>query len=72
MTTQAAPRAATHASQLPDLLKPAEVAAYLRTTIGAVYYMVERAQLPAACIHRQGRKLLFRRDELLKHVGVQR
>ena len=51
------------ASTLPDLLTPDEVAAWLRTTVGAVYAKAERGTLPGAT--RVGRRLYFLRTELL-------
>ncbi len=45
-------------------------AALLRTTRKAIYAMVERGQLPGAV--RVGRRLLFRRDELLDSVSGSR
>ena len=62
-------RAATADSRgLPPLLTPADVAELLRTTTKAVYAMVQRVQLPGTV--RIGRRLLFRRDELLAHLGL--
>ena len=50
-------------SALPDLLTPEEVAAWLRTSIKAVYAKAERGQLPG--VVRLGRRLYFLRAELL-------
>jgi excisionase family DNA binding protein len=47
----------------PLLLTGDEVAALLRTSRTAIYVMVERGQLPG--VTRIGRRLLFRRAELL-------
>ena len=47
----------------PYLLTADEVAALLRKTRKAIYVMVERGQLPG--VVRIGRRLLFRRAELL-------
>jgi excisionase family DNA binding protein len=47
----------------PLLLTGDEVAALLRKTRKAIYIMVERGQLPG--VTRIGRRLLFRRAELL-------
>lgn len=52
------------------LLTADEVAALLRTTRKAIYAMVERAQLPGAI--RLGRRLLFRRDDLLSWLDERR
>lgn len=51
---------------LPALLTPAEVAAWLKTTISAVYAKAERGTLPGAT--RLGRRLYFIRAELLAYV----
>ena len=51
---------------LPALLTPAEVAAWLKTTISAVYAKAERGSLPGAV--RIGRRLYFLRSELLEFV----
>jgi hypothetical protein len=48
---------------LPVLLTPKEVAAWLRTTVQAVYAKAERGTLPGAT--RVGRRLYFLRGELL-------
>ena len=50
--------------ELPCLLRAAEVADLLRTTTRSIYAMTERGQLPG--IVRVGRRLLFRRDDLLQ------
>jgi excisionase family DNA binding protein len=47
----------------PYLLTGDEVASLLRKTRKAIYAMVERGQLPG--VTRIGRRLLFRRTELL-------
>jgi len=54
------------ARTLPDLLTPAEVAAWLRTTVKAVYAKAERGSLPGAA--RVGRRLYFLRADLLRLV----
>ena len=54
------------ARTLPDLLTPDEVAAWLRTTVKAVYAKAERGTLPGAT--RVGRRLYFLRTELLSLV----
>jgi excisionase family DNA binding protein len=51
---------------LPDLLTPDEVAAWLKTTVQAVYAKAERGTLPGAT--RVGRRLYFLRAELLGWV----
>jgi excisionase family DNA binding protein len=51
---------------LPDLLTPDEVAAWLRTTVKAVYAKAERGSLPGAT--RVGRRLYFLRTDLLRLV----
>ncbi len=48
---------------LPVLLTPVETADLLRTSRKAVYAMTERGQLPG--VTRIGRRVLYRRDELL-------
>lgn len=48
---------------LPVLLTPNEVAAWLKTTVQAVYAKAERGTLPGAT--RVGRRLYFLRAELL-------
>ena len=54
------------APSLPALLTPAEVAAWLKITISAVYAKAERGTLPGAT--RLGRRLYFIRAELLAYV----
>jgi excisionase family DNA binding protein len=51
---------------LPVLLTPAEVAAWLKTSVKAVYAKAERGSLPGAT--RVGRRLYFVRDDLLRFV----
>ncbi|MFN8177674.1 MAG: helix-turn-helix domain-containing protein [bacterium] len=53
---------------LPPLLTPQDVAQLLRTSKRSVYSMAERAQLAGAL--RIGRRLRFRRDELLRSLGL--
>ena len=55
---------------LPSLLTVDEVAVLLRTSSKSVYAMVERGQLPG--LIRVGRRLLFRRDDLLRWLGESR
>jgi excisionase family DNA binding protein len=58
----------THtASTVPTLLTTAEIAALLRTSIKAVYAMVERGQLPG--VVRIGRRVLVRQDALVDWLG---
>lgn len=52
----------------PDLLTVPEVADFLRTSKKAIYDMVERGQLPG--VVRLGRRVLVRRSDLLRHVGL--
>jgi len=54
------------APDLPDLLTPAEVARWLKTSVKAIYAKAERGTLPGAT--RLGRRLYFVRDELLRYV----
>ena len=56
------------ASGLPPLLLPDEVAVLLRTSRRAVYRLAEREQLPG--VVRLGRRLLFRRDDLLNWLQL--
>ena len=49
------------------LLTPDEVATLLRTSRKAIYSMAERGALPGTV--RIGRRLLFRRDELIHWLG---
>jgi excisionase family DNA binding protein len=56
----------TDGGALPELLTPAEVASWLKTTVGAVYAKAERGTLPGAT--RLGRRLYFVRAELLRWV----
>jgi excisionase family DNA binding protein len=53
---------------LPALLTPDEAATLLRTSRRGVYAMAQRAQLPG--VVRIGRRLLFRRDDLLVWLGL--
>ena len=52
------------------LLTPEEVATLLRTTRKAVYAMVARRQLPG--VVRIGRRVLFKRDDLLRWIDQSR
>ena len=52
----------------PELLTVEEVAALLRTSRHAIYAMAERAQLPGKI--KLGRRLLFRRRDLFKLLGL--
>lgn len=51
---------------LPQLATVADVAEMLRTSTKAIYAMVDRGQLPG--VVRVGRRLLFRREELVHWV----
>jgi excisionase family DNA binding protein len=53
----------TPLSQLPELLRVEEVAAYLEVSKGLVYEMARRGELPTV---RLGRLLRIRRDGLTK------
>jgi excisionase family DNA binding protein len=55
---------------LPFLLTPDEAAGLLRTTRKAIYARAERGLLPGA--FRDGRRLLVRRDELLRSLSEKR
>lgn len=55
---------------LPFLLTADDVAALLRTTRKAIYAMAERGQLPG--VTRLGRRLLIRRDDLLRWLSDSR
>lgn len=57
-------------TELPELLTPDEVAKLLRTSKGAIYVAVSRGQLPGV-VKERGR-LLFRRDEIRKYVGLEK
>lgn len=69
-TTSAAAPAPISIEALPLLLTPAEAAGLFRTTTDAIYKMVERNQLAGVVRPNGGRKMLFRRDELLRSIGV--
>ncbi|GJM43206.1 MAG: hypothetical protein DHS20C21_00480 [Gemmatimonadota bacterium] len=58
----------TRGSDLPLLLTPEDLATLLRTTKRAVYVAAARAQIPGEV--RMGRRLLFRRDEVLVWLGL--
>ena len=51
----------------PTLLRVSEVAEILRTSIKAVYCMVERGQLPG--VVRIGRRVLIDEQELVRWLG---
>ncbi|MCK4548250.1 MAG: helix-turn-helix domain-containing protein [Candidatus Eisenbacteria sp.] len=57
-------------ANLPILLKPEEVADLLRTSRDAIYTMNQRGQLPGGT--RIGRRLLFRRDNVLEWLEERR
>lgn len=52
--------------ELPALLTPLQVAAYLRRTVGAVYVLASKPRPMGAL--RQGTRLFFRRDAFLRAV----
>ena len=56
--------------QLPYLLTPDEAAKLLRTSRKSIYNMIDRGLLPG--VTRIGRRLLIRRDELLKWLDSNR
>ena len=56
--------------QMPFLLTVKEVANLLRTSRKAIYSMVERGQLPG--ITKIGKRLLFRRDDLIEWLEERR
>lgn len=60
----------TDPAQLPFLLQADEVADLLRTTRKAVYALVERGGIPG--VTRIGRRLLFRRDDVLAWLDERR
>lgn len=53
---------------LPLLLTADDLAGLLRTTRTAVYALVERGQVQG--VVRIGRRMLFRRDEVLTWLGL--
>lgn len=55
---------------MPELLTVAEVAELLRTSPKAIYVEVERGKIPASVICRRGTRLLFRRDDLRRALGL--
>lgn len=57
------------AVELPELLTVPEVAALLRTSKNAIYLQAEHGKLPG--VVRIGRRLLFRRDEIRAHLGLE-
>ncbi len=52
-----------------SLLTVPEAASLLRTTAKAIYTMIERGQLPG--VVRLGRRVLVRRVDLRRHVGLE-
>lgn len=54
------------ANALPLLLNAREVAALLRTSTKTIYNLSEQGRLPG--VFRFGRKLLFRRDVLVRWI----
>ena len=57
-------------ADLPVLLTVSEAASLLRTTVKAVYAMVERKQLPG--VVRLGRRILIRTEILLNSLSQSR
>ena len=59
-------------TQMPTtlLLTVPEVATLMRTTVKAIYAMVERQQIPG--VTRIGRRVLFRSDDLLDWLDQKR
>ena len=68
-STKAAPRQGGTA-ELPRLLTPYDLAAWLGTTRRAVYARLDRGQFGAAVV-RVGRRLYFRSDVLLASLSQQ-
>ena len=60
----------TSVDDLPFLLTADEVGELLRKSRKAVWVMAERGQLPG--VTRIGRRLLFRRDELIRWLDQKR
>ena len=60
--------AVTPPDDLSPLLTPDEAAELLRTSRRAIYALVERGQVAGSV--RIGRRLLFRRNELLAWLGL--
>lgn len=60
----------TAREHLAPLLTVDEVSAFLRTSSKSVYSMIDRAQLPG--VTRLGRRLLIRRDDLLRWLNESR
>ena len=60
----------TSLSELPHLLTADEVGKLLRKSRKAIWVMAERGQLPG--VTRIGRRLLFRRDDLLRWLDQKR
>ena len=56
---------------MPELLTVSEAATLLRKTPNAVYLMIERGQLPAACVARVGKRVLLRNAALRAHLGLE-
>jgi excisionase family DNA binding protein len=55
---------------LPPLLTANETASLLRTTRKGIYVMLARGQLPG--VTRVGRRVLFRRDDLIDWLNQKR
>lgn len=52
------------ANELPDLLRPGEVAAYLRVSVSEVYRLMQRGHLPYQMVAGVRRRRLVRRADL--------
>lgn len=52
------------AFDLPELMRPDQVAAWLGVTVEALYKMVERAEIPPESVVRLGRRLRFDAEQL--------
>jgi hypothetical protein len=61
------PEVFINVAELPFLLTPSETATLLRTTQKAIYARAERGLLPG--LVRDGRRILVRRDELLRSLS---
>lgn len=57
---------------LPELAKAEHVAEWMHTTRQAVYLMVNRGEIPATCLFRIGRRLLFDADRLRSWLAEKR
>jgi excisionase family DNA binding protein len=67
MNDRADARVVIDPTALPYLMTASEAAALLRTTQKAIYARAERGLLPG--LVRDGRRILIRRDELLRSLS---